>query len=94
MHGSEYMNDETAKVCIEVFRKITGLDPSRARRLRCRTLKSCQIRSSSFDIDSLETMEFIMGVEERFNVQLDEQAVNGCANIAELVKFVAATRNV
>ena len=48
----------------------------------------------SFDIDSLETMEFIMGVEDRFDIVLNEEAVNRCSNIAELVELVSAARRV
>ena len=38
-------------------------------------------------------MEFIMGVEERFGVQLDEEAVNRCATISELAALVTARLN-
>jgi acyl carrier protein len=87
------MIDETARGCIEVFREITGLNDSR----RGGAISDAQILSdpiTSFEIDSLETMEFVMGIEERFNVRLEEQAVNRCSNIAELAALVAAARNV
>ena len=87
------MIDETARGCIEVFREITGLNDSR----RGGATSDAQILSdpiTSFEIDSLETMEFVMAVEERFDVQLDEQAVNRCSNIAELAALVAAARHV
>ena len=87
------MTDETARGCIEVFREITGLNDSR----RGSVISDAQILSdpiNSFEIDSLETMEFIMGVEERFDVQLDEEAVNRCSNVAELAALVAAARRV
>ena len=87
------MIDETERGCIEVFREITGLNDSR----RGSVISDAQILSDpidSFEIDSLETMEFVMGVEERFDVQLDEQAVNRCATIAELAALVTAARSV
>jgi acyl carrier protein len=87
------MIDETEHGCIEVFRHITGLNDSR----RGGAISDARILSdpiTSFEIDSLETMEFIMGVEERFDVQLDEEAVNRCSNVAELAALVAAARNV
>jgi acyl carrier protein len=87
------MIDDTKRGCIEIFRDITGMNGSR----RGSAVSDEQILSdpiTSFDIDSLETMEFIMGVEERFDVQLDEEAVNRCSNIAELAALVAAARRV
>lgn len=87
------MIDETERGCIEVFRDITGLNDSR----RGGVISDAQILSDpidSFEIDSLETMEFVMGVEERFDVELDEQAVNRCSNIAELAALVTAARSV
>ena len=35
-----------------------------------------------------------MGIEDRFNVELDEEAVNRCSNIGELVELVVSVRNV
>jgi acyl carrier protein len=87
------MNDETARVCVAIFRQVTGLDLSQ----RGAEISDAKILSDpidSFEIDSLETMEFIMGVEDRFDVQLDEEAVNACSNVGDLVKLVVATRNV
>lgn len=87
------MIDETERGCIEVFRDITGLNDSR----RGGVISDARILSDpidSFEIDSLETMEFVMGVEERFDVQLDEQAVNRCSTIAELAALVTAARRV
>ena len=87
------MIDDVARGCIEVFRETTGLNDSR----RGGTISDAQILSdpiTSFEIDSLETMEFIMGVEERFDVLLDEEAVNRCNNIAELAALVTSARAV
>jgi acyl carrier protein len=87
------MNDDTARICVEIFRKATGLDISR----RGASTSDAEILASplvAFEIDSLETMEFIMAVEERFDVELNEAAVNDCNNLAELVKLVDATRGV
>lgn len=87
------MNDETARICVEIFRETTGLDVSQ----EGAALSDADILTrsiESFAIDSLETMEFIMGVEDRFNILLNEEAVNRCSNIAELVELVTAARNV
>lgn len=87
------MTDDSERVCIEVFRDMAGLNNSP----RGLALSDEQILGdpiSSFGLDSLETMEFIMGVEERFNIMLDEDAVNHCANLGELVALVSAARRV
>jgi acyl carrier protein len=85
------MNDDTARICVEIFRKATGLDMSeRGASTSDEDILNSPI--SAFEIDSLETMEFIMAVEDRFNIELNEEAVNGCRNIAELVQLVTAAR--
>ena len=74
------MNDETRLLCVEIFRKSTGLD----NRKRGKAMSDDDILSApidSFDIDSLETMEFIMAVEERFDIELNEEAVNRCSTL-------------
>lgn len=87
------MTDETTRLCVEIFREITGLDTSKAG--ADLSDEEIVVRPiDSFDIDSLETMEFIMGVEDRFDIALNEEEVNRCSNIAELVKLVAAARRV
>jgi len=85
------MTDDTATACVEIFRRTTGLDTSR----RGVAMSDEHILSApidSFAIDSLETMEFIMAVEDRFNVELNEEAVNACRSIADLAQLVAAAR--
>lgn len=81
------MNDDTARICVEIFRKATGLDTSP----QGASTSDEEILSSSisdFDLDSLETMELIMAVEERFDIQLDEEAVNRCQKLSDLVGLV------
>jgi acyl carrier protein len=85
------MNDDTASACVRIFRNTTGLDDTR----RGSTMSDAEVLSApidSFGIDSLETMEFIMAVEDRFNIELDEEAVNRCRNVGELVELVTAAR--
>ncbi len=48
----------------------------------------------SFGIDSLETMEFIMAVEDRFNIELNEEAVNRCRNLHDLAALAKTARRV
>ncbi len=87
------MVEETARGCIQIFRKVTGLETSH----QGVGISDAEILSNpidSFEIDSLETMEFIMGVEDHFKVELDEEAVNRCSNVAELVALVDTVRDV
>ena len=87
------MIDETALACITIFRETTGLDNTP----RGAAMSDDEILSApidSFDIDSLETMEFIMAVEDRFNVELNEEAVNRCRNLRELAALADAARRV
>lgn len=87
------MIDETALACVEIFRKSTGLDISkRGTEISDDDLLSAPI--DSFGIDSLETMEFIMAVEERFDIELNEEAVNRCHNLRELAALAAVSRRV
>jgi acyl carrier protein len=87
------MVDETARICVEIFRKSTGLDISkRGTEMSDEDILSAPI--DSFGIDSLETMEFIMAVEERFDVELSEEAVNRCGTLDELAALVVAERRV
>jgi len=87
------MSDDTARICVEIFRETTGMDLSPANgQLSHEEILARPI--DSFDIDSLETMEFIMGVEDRFKILLNEEAVNRCSTLAELVDLVIAARRV
>ena len=85
------MTDDVASACVRIFKEITGLKNTREGAVR----EDSDILSApfdSFDIDSLETMEFVMAVEDHFSVLLNEEAVNGCNNIAQLAELVAMER--
>ena len=87
------MTDETARICVEIFRETTGLHHSaRGDAMSREDVMSAPI--DSFDIDSLDTMEFVMAVEDRFGVLLNEEAVNNCRTLADFAKLVAETRAV
>jgi acyl carrier protein len=87
------MIDETALACVEIFRKTAGLDHSpRGNAMSNNEVVSAPI--DSFDIDSLDTMEFVMAVEDRFDILLNEEAVNGCKTLADFAKLVAEARGV
>ncbi|GAA2875824.1 acyl carrier protein [Aminobacter sp. P9b] len=85
------MTEDVRLVCVEMFRDIAGLNSSS----HGGGISDAQILSNpieSFDVDSLTTMEYVMGLEERFDVVLDEEAVNGCANVGELAALISTAR--
>lgn len=87
------MSDETARICVEIFREMTGMDHSaRDRAMSHEAIMSAPL--DSFDIDSLETMEFVMAVEDRFDVLLNEEAVNNCKTLADFARLVVEARGV
>ena len=86
------MSEDIRKRCVAIFRDVSGIGHSG----RLHSASDDQLLSepiSSLDVDSLTMIEFIMKVEDDFDVLLDEQAVNGCRNITELVDLVAASRH-
>lgn len=87
------MTDETQRICIEIFKRATGLAlSSDGDRMPDEEILIKPI--GTFDMDSLDAMEFIMSVEDRFSIELDEEKVNGCASLAELVALVSSARHV
>jgi hypothetical protein len=46
---------------------------------------------TSFTIDSLTSLEFIMEVENHIGVELNEEAVNRCATVGEVAALAVAT---
>jgi acyl carrier protein len=45
------------------------------------------------EIDSLTILEFVMEIENAYEVQLDEEDVNLCKNVGDLIDLVVAARN-
>ncbi len=86
------MTDETSRVCIEIFRDMMGLDTAGEARLSADEILIRPI--ASFDIDSLDTMEFVMAIEDRFDVLLNEAAVNECRTLDDFVTLVTDARGV
>jgi acyl carrier protein len=81
-----------AALCARIFRNVADLEYSQAHftwsdeRLLKEPLEALQV-------DSLTLLEYVMAVEEAFNVELDEDAVNACGNVGDLVRLVEAARN-
>ena len=82
-------DDEIALACAGIFRKTTGLNNT-PDGMAVSDADILSMPIESFDIDSLETMEFIMAVEDHFGIELNEEAVNRCHNVAELAGLAAA----
>ena len=47
----------------------------------------------ALEVDSLTLLEFVMAVEEAYSVELDEDDVNRCQNVGDLVQLVKAAKN-
>jgi acyl carrier protein len=88
--SSDFTNDEIALVCAEIFIDVAGLRKAGAATSPVEVLSA---PFESFGIDSLTTMEFVMAVEERFGVELDEKAlIDRGKTVADLAALVAEAR--
>jgi acyl carrier protein len=47
----------------------------------------------TFDLESLTLLAFVLEIESAFGVELDEEDVNRCKRIGDLVALIAAARN-
>jgi len=85
------MTDDPALECVRIFREVTGLDDTpRGAAMTGKDILAAPI--DSFDMDSLDTMEFVMAVEDRFEVELDEAAVNRCATLTDFIALVSQSQ--
>ena len=80
------MNTRVETGILEIFHSIraseTGTGPDVAK---------IEIFQKGFDelgLDSLESMDLIMQIEEKYNIELDESDVLGCKNLADLAGLV------
>jgi acyl carrier protein len=72
---------------VAIFRELTVLgDEAEGQPLSDHDLLTRPFES--FKIDSLSVMQYIMAIEDRFDVVLDEVAVQQCQTIAELAELV------
>jgi acyl carrier protein len=84
--------EHPAAGCARIFRDIAGLHNSRE---HCDWSDERLLEESleTFEVDSLSVLEFVMAVETAYDVELDEDDVNRCANVGDLVQLVIAARN-
>ena len=90
---SNSTTDAVAKDCAAIFRDLSGLSHAPAvSRMSDGELLAQPMES--FEIDSLTVMEFVMAVEDRFGVELNELAVTRCRTIGDLAGLVRQARGV
>ena len=86
------MSDALNAPCAAIFREVSGLEDSEVHfdwsdeRLLNEPLEA-------LGVDSLTLLEFVMRVETTYDVELSEEAVNRCNNVADLVALIAAARD-
>ena len=78
--------------CARIFRDVTGLKNSKTH-FGWSDEQLLKEPLEALDVDSLTLLEFVTAVEEAYNVELDEDNVNGCENVGDLARLVAAARN-
>jgi acyl carrier protein len=84
--------DSPAVGCVRIFREVADLKNSKTH-YDCSDAQLLQEPLEALDVDSLTLLEYVMAVEEAFNVELDEDEVNACANVGDLVRLVVAARD-
>ena len=91
--SSGFTDEEIALACADLFLAATGLkNPDKGGGLTAAQILSAPLES--FGLDSLTTMEFVMAVEERFPVELDEKAIlDQCRSVGDLATLVAEARS-
>ena len=78
--------------CARIFREVAGLNNSSEHR-GWSDARLLQEPLEALDVDSLALLEFVMAVEDAYAVELDEDDVNRCENLDDLVQLVMAARN-
>jgi acyl carrier protein len=78
--------------CARIFRDVTDLKNSKTH-FGWSDEQLLQEPLDALDVDSLTLLEFVMAVEEVYNVELDEDDVNSGENVGDLAQLVAAARN-
>jgi acyl carrier protein len=86
------MSDALIAGCAKIFREVSGLEDSSIH-FNWSDEKLLNEPLEALDVDSLTLLEFVMQVESAYDVELDEEDVNRCQNVGDLVALVAAARN-
>ena len=78
--------------CARIFRDVADLKNSKTH-FTWSDERLLQEPLEALEVDSLTLLEYVMAVEEEFNVEIDEDEVNACGNVGDLVRLVAAARD-
>lgn len=84
--------ESPAAGCARIFRDVAGLNDS-SEHYGWSDDRLLQEPLEALEVDSLTLLEFVMAVEEAYTVELDEDDVNRCENVGDLVQLVTAARN-
>ncbi|MHA3915923.1 acyl carrier protein [Halovulum sp. GXIMD14793] len=79
---------------------MTDIEQAVARHIRAVTngritLPDAEIIASDIDtlkLDSLESLEMVMKLEDEFGLELDEESVADCVSIADVIGLVATAK--
>jgi acyl carrier protein len=86
------MDEALRTGCATLFRQISGFEHSSIH-FNWSDERLCTEPLDKLGVDSLTLLEFVMEVENAYDVILDEEDVNRCKNVGDLVALVAAARN-
>jgi acyl carrier protein len=86
------MTDSLRTECAHMFRDVSRLSNS-STHFGWSDEKLLAEPWKALGIDSLTILEFVMEIENAYDVQLDEEDVNLCNNVGELIDLVVAARN-
>lgn len=53
---------------------------------------SVETRIDSLELDSLDEVEILMEIEDRFGIEIDQALVNGCQTLGDLIALVDRMR--
>ncbi len=78
--------------CARIFREAAGLNNSSE---HCDWSDERLLKEplEALEVDSLTLLEFVMAVETAYEVELDEDEVNRCSNVGDLVQLVMTARD-
>ena len=85
------MPDSIEQTCTRIFRELVGL----AHSVPLQNWDDARLLAESIeaiDVDSLTLLDFVMQIEDAYDIELDEAAVNSCRTIGEVTALVAAER--
>jgi acyl carrier protein len=84
--------ESTDAGCARIFRDIADLTNSKTHSAWSDE-RLLQEPLEALEVDSLTLLEYVMAIEEAFKVELDENEVNACGNVADLAQLVEIARN-